>query len=260
MQKASNQTIYDLIDLIAPFDSQADFDNSGFLLGDPGAPLSAVYVALDCDAAAMSEAKRLGAQLIVSHHPLLFHPVKELRHDHHDGALISQILREGLSLISAHTNLDQSPLSAARVIAEGLGMKNLRHGDPYIVMGELPEAMEPSQLGEKLSDMLGVGIRSFGKGNIRTLAIAGGAYCEGYHAAMAAGAQALLTGEVRQHNAVAAMDQGFVILDAGHAASEWPMMERLSRYLQKQLDDLRYSVRVFVSGRPGYPATHLARR
>ena len=222
--------------------------------------MSAVYVTLDCDKTAVERAQRLGAQLILSHHPLLFHPVQALRDDRYEGALLSGILRKGLSLISAHTNLDQSPLSAARVIAKALCMINLRPADPYMIVGELPQMVDVDQLGERVSGLLGVGVRSYGKGRVRTLAIAGGAYCEGFQAAMGAGAQALLTGEVRQHNAVAAMGQGFSLLDAGHAASEWPMMERLAQYLQNQVDDLRYSVRVFVSGRPDYPATHPARR
>lgn len=255
MRKAKNQTIYDLIHELAPFDSQEEFDNAGFLVGDPEAEVRGILVALDATPAAVREAVALDAQLLVVHHPVMFHAIKELRQDSFEGRLLSEILRSGLSLIAAHTNLDQTRLSGAWRIAEQLQLQRIRSEGPYLVLGELRPALSAEALMEQLSRMLRFPVRCYGDGQreIRRLAIAGGAYCEGYSEAMALGAQALLTGEVRHHNAVAASSSGFVILDGGHEATEAPMMVELARYLQKRLNELEYSVRVYASQRLGGP-------
>lgn len=261
MPKATNQTVYDLVQQIAPFESQDAFDNAGFLVGDPDAALSAVLLALDCSPEVIKEARELGAQLILSHHPLLFHGVKQLREDQGEGRLLSELIRSKLALISAHTNLDKSRLSPARLLAAELRLANLRRADDYVLVGDLPSPMRPDALGRRLSSLVGSGVRSYGPlgGNIVSLAIAGGAYCDGYAAAIRAGAQALLTGEVKHYNALAAAAQGFVMYDGSHGGTEMPMMAALGRYLQKQLDDLEYSVRVYVSGQMLCPETHLCK-
>lgn len=250
MQSVTNQTIYDLIDRIAPYESQEAFDNAGFNLGDPKAPLSGLLVALDVTPEVIRAAEALKAGLIVCHHPLMFNAIQSLREDAQEGRLLGTLIRNGLSVISAHTNLDQSELGAARLIAEELGLANIRKADPYVVLGDLPDADNAESLGERLSRLLGLPVRAFGNAGItiRTLAIAGGAYSDGWLVARQVGAQALLTAEVRHHHALAARSEGFLIYDGGHEATELPMMAALARYLQKELDDLEYSVSVHVSG------------
>lgn len=249
MRKPTNQQIFDLINAIAPFETQEDFDNAGFLIGSPHAEVDNILVALDATPAVVQEALDKGAQLLVVHHPLMFHAVKTLRQDTYEGALLGQILRSELSVISAHTNLDQTYLSGGAVIGRKLGLNDLRKADPFIYLGELPQPISARMLGTQIGEVLGQRLRCYGKPDvvIRTLAIAGGAYDEGYLAAREAGAQAYLTGEVRHHNALAAAESGFVLFDGGHYHTEVGMMHELALYLQNTLNTLQYHVGVHAS-------------
>ncbi|MHC1785481.1 MAG: Nif3-like dinuclear metal center hexameric protein [Christensenellales bacterium] len=251
MKIATNRTIYDLIDSLAPFGSQEDFDNAGFLIGDKDRPVTRILVALDVCREVVQEARRLRAQLLVTHHPLMFHPLQSLCFDHPEGALIRDLISADLSLISAHTNLDQSSLSAGRILAASLGLQNIRKSgeDKYLILGDLPVPKQARDLGLVISHLLGHEVRCFGAldSQVRSLAIAGGAYDEAYLAARESGAEALLTGEVRYHNALAASQMGFVMYDGGHFQTEVCMVPALARSLQNTLDALEYNVEVYPS-------------
>ncbi len=260
MRQASNQTIYDLIDALAPFETQEGFDNAGFLIGDRSRPVSRVLVALDASLAVVEEARTLKADLLITHHPVMFRAVKSLDFESHEARLLSALLRADLSLIAAHTNLDQSPISAGFLLAERLRLSQPRalEGDPFLVLGDVAEAQSSQALVGRLAEVLGGPVRIFGdrQARVQTLAIAGGAYCDGWLAAKRAGADALLTGEVRHHNALAAVESGFVIFDGGHFQTEVCMVEALREYLQTELNALQYEVEVYASaaahGAEGY--------
>lgn len=255
MKKPINQLVFELINELAPFESQEAFDNAGFLVGEPGADVSGIMVALDATPAVVQEAAALGVQLLLVHHPVMFHAVRQIRDDSFEGRLLGDLLRNRLSLIAAHTNLDQTEFSGAHQIAGMLELRHIRREGPYLVLGELERAEPAEALENRLSKALRFPVRRYGDASLRVrrLAIAGGAYCEGYAEAQRLGAQALLTGEVRHHNAVAASSSGFVLFDGGHEATEAPMMVAFARCLQKRLNELQYSVRVYASQRLGGP-------
>lgn len=250
MKKASNRLIYDLINERAPFETQEDYDNSGFLIGDMDREVQRVLVSLDATPEVIDEAVSRKAQLLITHHPVMFHAVKNIRDDNYDGRLLSKLLKSGLSLISAHTNLDLSDLSGGTAIAEKLGLSGIRKGlDPVLTLGELKEPCAAEELGRRISSLMGMRLRCYGAPDtlISTLALAGGAYDIGFENAMKEGAQALLTGEVRYHNAIAAAQSGFVLFDGGHYQTEEPMMRKLAVYLQSRLNQLQLSVEVYAS-------------
>jgi dinuclear metal center YbgI/SA1388 family protein len=247
---ATNKVIYDLIQAVAPFESQADFDNAGLLIGGMDQEVKCILLALDTSPRVVAEAIAKGAQLLITHHPLMFHGIKEIRDEVYEGTLLTEIIRARLSIISAHTNLDQSAMGAGALIADALLLDNIHAAaDKYLFLGELDKPQTAQALGRRISSVLDHTVICYGSLEkvIHTLAIAGGAYDEGYLAAKAAGADALLTGEVRHHNAVAASETGFVIYAGGHYQTEVRMMHRLCGYLQKELDALKYSVAVYSS-------------
>ncbi len=256
MRQATNQTIYDLLDEIAPFENQEEFDNAGFLVGDRQGPVSKILLALDVTPGVVREALDMGAQLIISHHPMMFRGTKQLLTEDYEGEVIAQLLRGGLALISAHTNLDQSHLSASLLIAQQLGLEDVIMADPYVAMGRLPAPLTAQALGQRIAQVLKGPVRAFGPKykQIHRLAIAGGAYDEGYLAARKLGAEAFLTGEVRHHNALAAGERGFVLFDGGHYQTEAPMMAALRDCLQSRLDALQYGVEVYVAASPAMSA------
>lgn len=113
--------ILNKINSIAPFALTMDFDNTGLLVGDPTQPVKKALVALDCTMEAISEAKKMGAQLIVTHHPVIFHPLKKVT----AGSVVYRLVQEGISVISAHTNLDIAGGGVNDCLAQKLGLENI---------------------------------------------------------------------------------------------------------------------------------------
>ena len=248
--------IYSIIQEIAPFETAEAFDNVGLLLGKGNQSVSRILIALDVTMDVMEEAKELGAELIISHHPLLFRARKNLVENDPEALILCEMIRNHISLISAHTNLDQTQWSGSACCAELLGLKNMRKEGSFLFLGDLEHPMTAEALCALISAHLSVEARFYGTADklITTLAVAGGAYDEGWLAAMEAGAQALLTGEVRHHNALSASMSNFVLYDGGHYATEVPLVSKLANYLQNRLNAVKYNVRVFPSQRTPFEA------
>ena len=98
--------VYRALDQWAPFDTQMDFDNAGFLVGRGEREVRRVLVSLDITEAVAAEAGRWGAELIVSHHPVIFHPVKALTDQSATGRVLLALAEGHMAAICAHTNLD----------------------------------------------------------------------------------------------------------------------------------------------------------
>lgn len=98
--------VYRALDQWAPFDTQMDFDNAGFLVGRGEREVRRVLVSLDITEAVAAEAGRWGAELIVSHHPVIFHPVKALTDQTSTGRTLLLLAEQGIGAVCAHTNLD----------------------------------------------------------------------------------------------------------------------------------------------------------
>ena len=145
-KRASVKTVYDWLNEIAPFETAESYDNVGLLIGSMHAPVERILVALDATPAVVQEALDLDVQLIVTHHPLMFGGVKRLLYDAYEGGLITSIIQNGLHLIAAHTNLDQSSeLSGTACLARKLGLQNLRQ-EGFVFVGDLPEGEMPAGL------------------------------------------------------------------------------------------------------------------
>ena len=243
------QTIEDILNELAPMETAESYDNVGALVGCRNVEITGVLVALDCTMDAVQEAKRLNANLIVSHHPLMFHSRKNMLEEDAEGRILCELIRSHISLIAAHTNLDQTEYSGSACCARLLGLQNLRKEGNYLFVGEFEKPIPAMKLENRISQALQFPTRCYGDGSalIHTLAIAGGADDGDWLAAKGLGAQALLTGEVRHHNALAASMSGFVIFDGGHYGTEAPLVPGLAEYLQNRINGVQYNVRVYPS-------------
>ncbi|MEL6772425.1 MAG: Nif3-like dinuclear metal center hexameric protein [Bacteroidota bacterium] len=110
----------------APRGMAADFDNVGLLVGDAAREVSGVLVALDLTPAVVSEAQKQGAELIVTHHPLLFKPQRRVVASDPVGALVLRLAESGIAYYAAHTNLDAAPAGVSFALAEQLGVRDGR--------------------------------------------------------------------------------------------------------------------------------------
>ncbi|MBQ4552042.1 MAG: Nif3-like dinuclear metal center hexameric protein [Clostridia bacterium] len=249
-KRASVKMVYDWLNEIAPFETAEHYDNVGLLIGSMHAPVERILVALDATPAVVQEALDLDVQLIVTHHPLMFGGTKRLLYDSYEGGVIASIIQNGLHLLAAHTNLDQSPeLSGTACLARKLKLQNIRQ-EGFVFVGDLQEGeMTAALLREKIALAEDDAVYMFGDENacIKTLGICGGAYDGGFEQARAMGAQAYLTGEVKHHNALAAAATGFVLYQGGHFGTENPLVPELAKALQNHLNELQYSVTVYAS-------------
>lgn len=247
------QDLYNLIDRIAPFQTQMDFDNSGLLVGSAEQDISTVLFALDVTDSVIDEAVSVGASLIVTHHPLLLTPAHTLTDSDYEGRLIRRLVREDISLIAAHTNLDQAPGGINDSLAELCGLSEIS-GEGFFRCGMLPVARSAAALCDDLKQRLHTEVRLMGPSNavIRKIGLCSGGGSSEWEAAVQAGCDAFLSGEIKHHYALALADRGIIALECGHFATEEPGIRALASALQNIFDKIQCNMRVYVSGIPAY--------
>lgn len=238
--------IYNAIDRLAPFWLTMDFDNTGILVGDRNREVSCALLALDCTPAVVEQAKQLGAQLIVTHHPVIFHPLKRVNED----AVVYQLIRSDIAVISAHTNLDIAQGGVNDALASAIGLRDCRGlellneqtGAWLGRIGTLPEPLSPEAFAAHIKACLNASSIKFAAAPrvIRTVALCSGSGADCLDAAISAGADALLTSEVKQHEYLAAAAAGISIFDAGHFDTEDIVTEPLRDYLAKEIPDVHF--------------------
>jgi dinuclear metal center YbgI/SA1388 family protein len=118
-------TVLEMLGGLAPWDLALPGDSVGLQVGHRGQPVDRVVVALDPDAGAVARAVEVGAQLLVTHHPLLYAPPRRIDIAEPGGALLAEVVRRGLGVVAAHTNLDVAARGLAQHVADGLGLEGI---------------------------------------------------------------------------------------------------------------------------------------
>ena len=243
------------------------WDNVGLMVGDPEMEVTGIMVALDPSEAVLAEAERRGCNTIVTHHPLIFKPLKELRLDEPVAITLCRAVRSGVAVLSCHTNLDKITGGVSDMLAGALGLKATRiltpenqesQGAPcgFGRIGELPAPQPFSGFVELVKSRLHVPVLLVAgppPEQIMTVAVCGGSGSELAPQARAAGAQVYLTGEIKHSMARWAEDAGFCLVDAGHFATENQMVAGLAGILGQRLAAHGASVEVMTSEQQGSP-------
>lgn len=247
------QQIFDLIDRLAPFDTQMEDDNSGLLVGSGSQDVKTVLFALDVTDPVIDEAVGLGAGLIVTHHPLMFQPVHSLTDEDYEGRLIRRLVRENISLIAAHTNLDQARGGINDILA-GLCGLNACTGDGFFRCGLLQEPVPAQSYADMLRNALHTEVRLMGPPSavIRKVGLCSGGGSSEWKQAADAGCDAFISGEIRHHHALAIADSGLVALECGHFATEEPGIRALAAALQNSINTVEYNLCFYVSDVSAY--------
>lgn len=239
-----------LLERIAPAELAEEWDNVGLLAGSRTATVETVLCALELNADVLDEAASLGAQLIVTHHPILFRGRKSLCSDDPEGRLLCKLVKSDVALIAAHTNFDNAHPGVNDALAARLGLENVQPGAHGMCVGEIsPMALEC--FADMVRCNLGGAVRRYGDGArvICRAAVLGGAGEDFARDALAAGADVYVTGEMGYHRALSAVDDGLCVVEAGHAATEAPAVFLLADALQTAADALQYNLRVLCSQR-----------
>lgn len=249
-------TVGDLLALlngIAPVELAEEWDNVGLLAGDAARPVEGVLCALDLSPAVIEEAVSRGAQLIVTHHPILFRGRKNLCETDAEGRMLCALVRARLSLIAMHTNYDNACPGVNDALAARLGLREVEALPNGMRVGAT-DALTLAGFARLVEDRLGGPVRRYGDAEkrIRRAAVLGGAGGDCAAQAREAGADCYVTGEMSYHRALDAADNGLCVLEAGHGATERPGILALSAALQKAADDVQYKVRVMDSEAPTF--------
>ena len=263
------QDILDIIAFLAPERLAEPWDNVGLMLGNPATPVRAILVGLDPTPALLDEAKTLGANLLITHHPLIFRPLKAIHLDRPDGRFIAQALRDGVSIISSHTNFDAAPGGTSDILARRMGLQDIEPLAPHAGgtsdcglgrIGNYREPLSAQQFLARLHEacappwLLGAGSAP---GRISRVAVCGGSCSELADQALEAGAQVLVTAEVKHHLARQAEETGLWLIDAGHFATEFPGMRHLADLLAAEAGKRFGQISVAVTGSETSPLSLL---
>ena len=227
---------------LAPEELAMEGDNVGLLLGRPEREVLRILVALDVTEAVAEEAEKVGANLIVAHHPVMncaWSPVQTVRDDNPQGRLLLRLLEGGIAAICMHTNLDRAEGGVNDALAARLGLERVEKlpgGDGVLRVGELPEEMPlPAFLQWVKAAIAPNGVRfADGGRRIRRVAVGGGA-CGGYLAAAAEnGCDAFVTSDLKYNQFLDACAAGISVLDAGHFPTEDVVCPVLIEYLEEK--------------------------
>lgn len=240
--------IYEIIDAFAPFDTALEMDNVGLLVGAMDRPVDTVLTALDATPGVVREAQALGAQLLLTHHPVLFQPLRCLDEAEPEAALLSDMIRAGISMIAAHTNLDIAQGGVNDTLAAQVGWP-VSSTDEIIRMGTFEAPRTLLSLQEGAAEALGTQVLRYGGVNraVSRFAICSGSGSSEVAHAAKMGAEVFLTGEVKHDMALDAMARGMAVLAAGHRATEICAADVMAKHLQLAANAVKLRVRVFVS-------------
>lgn len=231
--------IYNYIDSFAPFDTAMDFDNVGILVGDKNAEPTCAIVTLDITDEVVAEAKEKSAQLIISHHPVIFNPIKRLSAD----SVVYKLAQSGIAVISAHTNLDLSSDGTNTAMFNILELQDMEQLEiDGGLVGNLKKPMSANEFAEFVKAKFncnGLRFSDCGEKIYRTALVAG-AGGEGIFLAKAKNAQAFITGEIKHHEILFARQNNIAVFDVGHSKCEELIVPVLCEKLSKRFPEIKF--------------------
>ena len=242
--------ILEFLETLAPRVMAMDWDNVGLLCGRKAAQVTKVLVALDPFENVCREAEEIGAQLIVTHHPLIFQAPKAITDETSLGRCIMQLCRHGISAINAHTNLDCAPGGVNDVLAARLGLQNIRiiHptvDPPYGLLrcGNVQEQSLTAFLAA-VKERLGCeGLRYVDGGKpVQKVAVGGGSCAGGMLEALEAGCDTFVTADIKYNQFWDARDLGLNLIDAGHFHTENPVVAVLAERIAGAFPEVQVKI------------------
>ena len=235
------------LERLAPLRLQDEWDNSGLQVGFPESEISGILVCLDVTEAVVDEAVARGANLIVSHHPLLFKPLRQVSDATYQQRCVVRALSAGISIYSAHTSLDNAPGGVNHRIAQLLGLQDLRWLVPLAgedagsgLVGVLPQPETDRAFFARVKRLFGVQCLRHSATDGRQIcrvALCGGAGAFLLRDAIAAGADCFLSGEFHYHDYFE--NGGMLLCELGHYQSEQYTRDLLQEYLAANCPGVR---------------------
>lgn len=239
-------------DIVAPLEEfaplawQEEYDNAGLIVGTPDDETKSALLCVDATDEVLDEAERLGAGLVISHHPVIFHAMKRFNRQSHVEKVVERAIRKRIALYSCHTNLDSAPGGLSYRLAEMLGIGNpelLVHlGWPdspngFGVVGILPEPIDPVLFMRRICEKLNVKIVRHSDivlDRVMKIAICSGSGASLIEAAKSAGADMYIAADFKYHDFMAA-DGRIILADIGHFESEFCAIDLMHEIISKKI-------------------------
>lgn len=231
--------ILDALNDFAPLSYQEDWDNSGLLYGNPEMEIKGVLIGFDCTEELIREAVSMGANLVITHHPLIFKGIRKVvSGDPVSDALVAAI-KNDVAVYAAHTSADKVMAGVSGAMGRAIGLENMTflEGDGVSglgVVGNLPKPLPVDSFIPLLKTAFGCKVLRCSKkllSPVSRIALCGGSGSSLIGAAMASGAQVYVTGDLSYHDFYT--PEGFMVADIGHYEGEEAITEILFSVLKK---------------------------
>lgn len=230
------------LDRLAPLSYAEKWDNTGLLVGDREKEIHKVFVAVDATDEIIEEAVHVGADMLVTHHPLIFSGLKSVNEDDFIGRRVRRLIREDICYFAMHTNFDiagdmaglaaeKLPIGSTKVLhetADGMGLGRI---------GELMEPMAAGRLAEVVKDKLQIpDVVLYGDTEriVKRVAVMPGSGKSEIEEAVMQGAELMITGDIGHHEGIDAMARGMMLLDAGHYGLEKVFVDYMRHTLTEE--------------------------
>ncbi len=249
--------IMEELEILAPSEAKCPWDNVGLLVGDEGQRISRVFVCLDITGENVKAAVDFGANLIISHHPLIFEPLKNITENTVTGSIVRTLIQHNISAFCMHTSFDVADGGMNDLLAQRLGLENVRKFTPDECVGEDGEAIDgigrvgvlerPMPLSEFLlyiKSVLGSKALKYAgdlNENVQTVALCSGSGGSEMYAAYHSGADVYVTADLKHDHGRIAEELGLNIVDAGHFETENIICEFLSEFFLHRFPELKIS-------------------
>lgn len=247
--------VLEYIESIAPSYMAESWDNVGLLCGRKEKDVKKILVALDPFRNVIEEAIREKADLIVTHHPLIFgEKVMAVNEETETGRCLLTLVENGIAAINAHTNLDIAPGGVNDVLANTLGLKEIRVLNPagydealggygLLRMGTVPEQSLESFLAHVKNALRCDGLRFVDGGKpVRKVAVGGGSCSGEMFEALEAGCDTFVTADIKYNTFRTAFENGLNLIDAGHFHTENPVVAVLAQNLQEKFPEVEVKI------------------
>lgn len=239
--------IVEVIEGTYPKHAAEKWDNVGLLIGRKEKEVKKIYVALDATEAVIDAAIRMGTDMLITHHPLIFSPLKTITDEHFIGGRVVKLLQHDISYYAMHTNYDA--LQMGKLSAQMLGLNDMEILEVtdeeamrgYGRVGNLKEEMTLEELSGCVKEIFGLShVKLFGalERTVKRVAILPGSGKDMIEAALEKGAEVYITGDIDHHDGIDAAERGLAIMDAGHYGLEHIFIADMTSYLAEKLWDV----------------------
>jgi len=232
-----------------PCELAESWDNSGFLVGRGDKEVARIYIALDATDMVIRQAKEVGADMLITHHPMLFTPIKQITTDNFIGSRIIELIQNDISYYAIHTNHDvvtMAPLASQmmklkneEILEVTSALDDEKKG--FGRVGELPQEMSLKVCAEYVKEVFRLdNVKIFGdlEQTITRVAISPGSGKSMIQPAIQSGAEVLISGDFGHHEGIDAIMQGLAIIDAGHYGLEHIFISQMCLFMQEKFPEL----------------------